>query len=146
MSFDDLPDDWSDLPLDGPGVGADVADLVVGIADRETGCIGLLLTDSRLRLVHPMVVAEVPDDGGHESVPGHLDTVLGLLRELGGALGFVRGRPGSVFLTDADRRWHEAVLSACRRHDVPLFGAWLATPDVVRPFPAAPREADVVAS
>ncbi len=146
MSFDDLPHDWSDLPLDTPGLGADVADLVVGVADRESGCIALLLTDARLRLVHPMVVTEVPEDGGHASVPGHLDTVLQLQRELGGALGAVRGRPGSFLLTDADRRWHEAVLAACRRHDVPLFGAWLATPDVVRPFPAALGQADVIAS
>jgi hypothetical protein len=140
MSFDDLPENWSDLPLDSPGLGADVADLVVGLADRESGCIGLLLTDADRVLVQPMVVGEVPADGGDESVAGRLDTVLRLVRELGGALGFVRGRPGSVLLTDADRRWHEAVLTACRRHEVPLFGAWLATPSGVRPFPAALAE------
>jgi len=146
MSFDDLPDNWSDLALDTPGLGADVADLVVGLADRESGCIGLLLTDAEHRLVQPMVLGGVPDDAGPGSVSGRLDDVLRLVRELGGALGFVRGRPGSVLLTDGDRRWHEAVLAACHRQGVPLFGAWLATPAVVRPFPAALSETDVVAS
>jgi hypothetical protein len=146
MSFEHLPENWSDLPLDTPGLAADVADLVVGIGDRESGCTGLLVTDGERRLLQPMVVGEVPDEGGHESVAGRLDSVLSLVRGLGGALGVVRGRPGPVLLTDADRRWHEAVLAACRRHEVPLLGAWLATPEAVRPFPAALSEADVIAS
>lgn len=44
MSFDDLPENWSDLPLDSPGLAADVADLVVSHRDRSGGCVGLILT------------------------------------------------------------------------------------------------------
>ena len=53
MSFDDLPDNWSDLPLDTPGLAADVADLVVGLVAtcaRRTGVLlGLGGTDPRPR-------------------------------------------------------------------------------------------------
>jgi hypothetical protein len=146
MSFDDLPDDWPDLPLDTPGVGADVADLVVGIADRENGCLGFLLTDDQGRLAQPLVVGGVSDDAEPAVVAASLDAILAPVRDRGGSLGFVRGRPGSVLLTDGDRAWHEAVLDACRHADVPVIGAWLATPAVVRPFPAALTGQDVIAS
>jgi hypothetical protein len=146
MSFEDLPDDWPDLPLDTPGLGADVADLVVGIADRETGCLGLLLTDGRARLVQPLVLGAVGDDAEPAVVLASLDAVLAPLRAHGGGLGFVRGRPGSMLLTAGDRGWHEAVLATARRAEVRLVGAWLATPAVVRPFPAAPATLDERAS
>ena len=146
MSFDDLPDDWPDLPLDTPGVGVDVADLVVGVADRESGCLGFLLTDDRCRLVQPLVVCDVPDDADPTVVAGPLDAALAMVREHGGSLGFVRGRDGSMLVTDGDRAWHEAVLAACRRAEVPVIGAWLATPAVVRPYPAALAGRHVIAS
>jgi hypothetical protein len=146
MSFDDLPDNWTDLPLDTPGLGADVADLVVGVADRESGCLGLLLTDERRRLLQPLVVGGVTDGIDPDDIATRLESVLLLLREVGGALVFVRGRDGAILVTDADRRWLEVVLAACQRHEVPLIGAWLATPSGVRPFPAGLAEQDVLAS
>ncbi len=146
MSFDDLPDRWSDLPLDTPGLGADVADLFVGIAAREAGAFALLLTDGERRLVQPVVVDDVPDDADPAAVVPLLDHVAQSLRGTGGGFVFVRGRAGSVLLTDADRRWHEVVLAACRRGGARLDGAYLATPGTVRSFPAALTEHDVVAS
>ena len=62
MSFDDLPENWADLPLDTPGLAADVADLVVGHRDRVGGCIGLVLTEPDLTMGQPAVVNDV-DDG-----------------------------------------------------------------------------------
>lgn len=146
MSFDDLPDQWSDLPLDTPGLGADVADLFVGTAARAAGAVAVLLTDDERRLLQPVVIDDVPDDADPTAMVPLLDGLAGMLRETGGGLVFVRGRAGSVLLTDADRRWHEVVLSACRRGEVRLDGAYLATPATVRPFPAALTEQDVVAS
>ena len=146
MSFEHLPDQWSDLPLDTPGLGADVADLFVGITAREAGAFALLLTDGDRRLVQPVVVDDVPDDADPAAVVPLLDGIAESLRRTGGGFVFVRGRAGSVLLTDADRHWHEVVLAACRRGGVRLDGAYLATPATVRPFPAALGEHDVVAS
>ena len=102
MSFDDLPDNWSDLPLDTPGLAADVADLVVGHRDRLAGCIGLVITRPDLTMSRPAVINDVDD----------------------------------TLLTDSDRRWHQMAIDACRVGRVPLVGAFLATPAVVRSFPA----------
>ncbi len=136
MSFDDLPQNWSDLPLDTPGLAADVADLFVGAADRDRGCVAFLLTDEGQRMAQPCLVDAVSDDvDPHDLVP-FLRQLAEVLAGAGGGLVFVRGRPGSVLLTDADRRWHEVVLEACRRNGVRLLGAFLATPDVVRSYPA----------
>ena len=146
MSFDDLPDGWPDLPLDAPGLGADVADLVVGAAAREAGALALLLTDAERRLVQPFVVDEVPDDADPGRFVPYLDELTALLRATGGGLVFVRGRAGSVLLTDSDRQWHETVLAACRRGRVRLDGAWLATPAAVRAFPTALNDEDDLAS
>lgn len=145
MSFDDLPGNWSELPLDTPGLAADVADLFVSVRERDEGCLALLLTDSRLRMTQPCIVNEVTDEALEpEEFAGFL---LQLGRRLyeegpdgrgaGETLGvvFVRGRPGSVLLTDRDRRWHQVVVDACRRSGLTLVGAFLATPAVVRSFP-----------
>ena len=61
MSFDDLPDNWSDLPLDTPGLAADVADLVVGHRDRLGGCLGLVITHPDLTMGQPAVINDVDD-------------------------------------------------------------------------------------
>ncbi|MBM6405170.1 hypothetical protein JQN72_13055 [Phycicoccus sp. CSK15P-2] len=141
MSFDDLPESWSDLPLDDPRLAADVVDLLVGHADRLDGCLCLLLLDDGLRLLQPVLVSE----GGQErdpraAAPG-IGAVLDDVAAAGGALVFARGRDGSVLLTDTDRVWHEVVLAESRRSGAPLVGAYLATPAAVRSFPAPLGEA-----
>ena len=148
MSFDDLPDNWAELPLDTPGLGADVADLVVGHHDRVGGCLGLVLTGADLTMVQPAVVNDVDDTVQPEELRGFLVQLCRMVGENGGALLFVRGRDGSVLVTDADRRWHQVATDACRAAGIPLVGAFLATPAVVRAFPEplAPVVVDGVAS
>jgi hypothetical protein len=146
MSFDDLPDDWSHLPLDTPGLGADVADLFLGVADRLAGAVALLLTDADGRLVQPCVVGGVPPDADPATFGPFLEHLGGVLGRGQGGVVLVRGRDGSVLLTDADRGWHEEVLSACRASGMRLVGAYLATPAGVRPFPAALSETRDLAS
>ncbi len=146
MSFEDLPDDWADLPLRTPGIGADVADLFVGLAARAAGAVAVLVTDAEARLVQPYVVDGVPEDADPADLVPFLDQLADLLRSTGGGLLLVRGRPGSVLLTDADRRWHETLLRACRRSGVRLDGVYLATPAAVRGFPAPLTAGDVLAS
>lgn len=143
MSFDDLPDTWATLPLDTPGLAADVADLVVGIADREGGCLGLLLTAPDRSLAQPVVVGGVTDDADPGALAEGLRTVLETVRERGGSLVVVRGRPGRVLLADRDREWHSLLVRLCRETGVPLLGAFLATPAAVRAFPAPLGPADL---
>lgn len=141
MSFDDLPESWSDHPVD-PGRAADVVDLLVGHADREAGCLLLLLLDRERRVVQPCLVGEVGADADPARAEPAVRELASTTAREGGALLFARGRPGSVLLTHADRRWHETVLAACRDGGAPLVGAYLATPAAVRSFPP-PLEAAV---
>ena len=138
MSFDDLPSNWPDLPLDSPSLAADVADLVVGVRDRVGGCIGLVLTGDDLTMGQPAVVSDVDHSVDPDEFRPFLHQLCGMVGETGGALLFVRGRDGSVLFTDTDRRWHQVALDACRLADIPLVGAFLATPAAVRSFPASP--------
>lgn len=137
MSFDDLPENWSDLPLDSPGLAADVADLVVSHRDRSGGCVGLILTGPDLRMSQPCVVNEVDESVEPDEFSPFLRQLSRMVADTGGSMIFVRGRTGSVLLSDADRRWHQVAIDACRGGGAPLLGAFLATPSTVRAFPAA---------
>ena len=85
--------------------------------------------------LQPLVVDAVPEDADPEEITAFLREVLTMTAAGGGGLVFARGRDGTVLVTDADRRWHEAVLAACRAQGVRLVGAFLATPATVRAFP-----------
>ena len=141
MTFEDLPADWPDLPLDDPALAADVADLVVGVGDRLGGCVALVLTGDDLTMGQPAVVSDVDHSVDPNEFRLFLVQLCSMVGETGGALLFVRGRDGSVLFTDADRRWHQVALDACRLADIPLVGAFLATPAAVRSFPAPPESA-----
>ncbi len=137
MTFHDLPENWSDLPLDTPGLAADVADLVVGDQDRLAGCVGLVLVQPDLTMGQPYVISDVDArTGSPEELRPFLDALCGVLAETERALLFVRGREGSVLVTDSDRCWHQVAIDSCRRAGVRLVGAFLATPAAVRSFPA----------
>jgi hypothetical protein len=138
MTFEDLPADWANLPLDTPALAADVADLVVGVGDRIGGCVGLVLTGEDLTMGQPAVVSDVDDSVDPDEFRPFLHQLCGMVGETGGALLFVRGRDGSVLFTDTDRRWHQVALDACRLARIPLVGAFLATPAAVRSFPGPP--------
>ena len=135
MSFHDLPDNWSDLPLDSPGLAADVADLVVGHGDRLGGCVGLVLTTRERTMGQPCVVHDVDDTVDPEEFRPFLVQLAGMLAEDAGGLLFVRGRAGSVLLTESDRHWHRVAVEACREGGATLVGSFLATPAAVRAFP-----------
>ncbi|QIM20210.1 hypothetical protein G7075_02030 [Phycicoccus sp. HDW14] len=144
MSFEDLPETWPDLPLTDPLLAADVVDLFVAHADRVEGCAAFLLLDDDLRLAQPCLLGEVPEGADPWDLRDHLVTVFGGAG-LGGVV-FARGRDGSVLITDADRRWHEVLLDVCRRLDVRLTAAFVATPAAVRSYPGPLAAADHLAS
>jgi hypothetical protein len=142
MTFHDLPENWSDQTLDSPGLAADVADLVVGAADRDGGCVGLVLTGADHRMSQPCVVNDVDDSVQPGEFEPFLRQLCAMVAETRGALLFVRDRPGSVLLSDEDRRWHQLALDTCRATGVPLLGAYLATPATVRSFPQPVEQVD----
>jgi hypothetical protein len=140
MSFHDLPENWSALPLDSPGLAADVADLVVGDDDRSRGCVGLILLGADLRMTQPCLVSDVDDGVEPEEFAPFLDQLSRMITDTDGSMVFVRGRPGSALLTDRDRRWHQVAIDACRAGGAPLLGAFLATSAGVRAFPQVWRD------
>lgn len=141
MTFHDLPENWSALPLDTPGLAADVADLVVGDDDRSRGCVGLVLVGPDLRMAQPCVVSDVDDGVEPEEFAPFLRQLSRMVMDTEGSMVFVRGRPGSALLTDRDRRWHQVAIDACRAGGAPLLGAFLATSAGVRAFPQAWNDA-----
>ena len=137
MSFHDLPENWSDLPLDTPGLAADVADLVVGDEDRANGCVGLILVGPDRRMAQPCLVNEVDDTVDPQEFAPFLAQLCGMVADTDGSMIFVRGRSGPALLTDVDRRWHQIATDACRNGGVTLLGAFLAADSGVRAFPQA---------
>lgn len=143
MSFVDLPKDWSRHPIEEARC-ADVVDLFVGERDRAHGCLAFLVLDGEGRMRSPMIVGDVPADADPDRVLSFLGHLADTLRASRGSVIFVRGRAGEPFLTDADRRWHELALAGLADDDMPLLrAAYLATPGVVRAFPASLTIADL---
>jgi hypothetical protein len=142
MSFHDLPENWSALPLDTAGLAADVADLVVGDEDRDRGCVGLILVGPDLRMTQPCLVSDVDDGVEPEEFAPFLRQLSRMVADTEGAMVFVRGRPGSALLTDGDRRWHQVAIDACRAGAIPLLGAFIATASGVRAFPEEWNDAE----
>jgi hypothetical protein len=60
MTFENLPDGWSDRPLTDPALVSDVLDLVVFAKDRAAGAVSFLLCDDEARLVQPFTIGELP--------------------------------------------------------------------------------------
>lgn len=118
----------------------DEIDRLVRREDRADGCLVLVVrdVDGEVRSP-PLCIGEVSETADPARLVGFLGHLARTLRASGGTVVFVRGRPGPPFLTDADRRWHEAARAGLAGDGPELLrGAYLATPDVVRPFPAGP--------
>ncbi len=133
MTFEDLPDDCSQLPVEDERFAADLVDLFVSYRSRVRGSVLLGLGDDEGRIRQPVVIDDVPTDGDPAQVGELVDH---LARQLGvTTLLFARGRPGSPTTTDHDRAWHQEIIDACRRHDIRLLGAFVATPEEVVALP-----------
>lgn len=136
MSFHDLPKNWHSQPLTDTPLAADVVDLVVRESDRVTGCVTFLLCDGRGRMIQPVTITEI--DAGSGEPDELVELFLGDLAGGIGGLVVAIGRPRGHVPDDAARAWHEAAISACRRHDVPLIGTYLATVHGVSEMPLWP--------
>jgi hypothetical protein len=133
MTFEDLPDNASALPVEDERFAADLVDLFVSHRSRVRGSVLLGIGDEVGRILQPVVIDDVPPDADPAQVVEFVDLMA---RRLGvTSLLFARGRVGHGAPTDRDRAWHQEIIDACRRHDIRLLGAFVATPDDVVALP-----------
>jgi hypothetical protein len=132
MSFHDLPPDWAERPMTDPAITADVLDLVVRDADRDSGAVAALMCNPAGRLVQPAVVTLPPggvQPGDHRRF---FDVVCaGMVAACGeadpGGILVAVARPGRPVVTPDDRAWLDAAGRSCTDHGVRLLGTWLVT-------------------
>jgi hypothetical protein len=136
MTYHDLPDDLRSRPLTDPTLQADVIDLLLDDDDRRAGALAVVLCDEGDRGFQPIVLSDLGEGATVADLLRPLDLLLPLVGEFGGSVLFARGRPRGLAARDCDRRWHQATIDACRRHEVRLLGFHLAAPEGVEPLPA----------
>lgn len=132
MTFENLPPNFRDLPLDDPALRADAVDLFVSHADRESGCLALVFLDDDRRVTAPVVVNEM-GPATPEQLGLVLGKVVGDLRPPG--LVVAIGRTGSPLFSDVDRACHQVVVDGCRDLGVELLATYVATGSAVRELP-----------
>ncbi len=135
MSYHDLPPDLPAIPLTDTTVQADVIDLILGIEERRSGALALMLCDEGDRGVQPIVLSDLPPEASAAEVRSLLDLLLPMVGETRGAILLGRGRRRGLLPTDNDRAWHQTTIEACARHRVRLLGFYLASPDGVEALP-----------
>lgn len=135
MSYEDLPPDLRTIPLTDNTIQSDVIDLILGIDERRSGALALLLCDEGDRGVQPIVLSDLPPGAPAVEVRSLLDLLLPMVGEAHGAILLGRGRRRGLTPTDNDRAWHQATIEACSRHQVRLLGFYLASPDGVEALP-----------
>ncbi len=138
MTFDDLPDDWPTRSITEPGLVADVLDLLVSDADRQTGALVLALCDSVGRLVQPVSIGEMGDAIHTGEDSDALPTFLAAIGAIGPVASVLVAvaRPGGLSITAGDRAWLAAAERACDG-GIRLLGVHVVTPDGSREVPTA---------
>ena len=135
MGYEDLPPDLRTIPLTERTVQADVIDLILGIDERRSGALALMLCDEGDRGVQPIVLSDLPPGSPAVEIRSLLDLLLPMVGEANGAILLGRGRRRGLMPTDNDRAWHQTTIEACARHQVRLLGFYLASPDGVEALP-----------
>ncbi|KGN38872.1 hypothetical protein [Knoellia subterranea] len=132
MTFENLPQNFRDLPLDDPILRADAVDLFVGHFDRVEGCLALVLLDDEHRCVQPVLIGEMGSVDPEElRVP--VTMMLEQLRPP--AVVAAIGRDGSALFTDRDRSTHQILVDITRDVGVDLLATYVATENAVRELP-----------
>lgn len=143
MGFQNLPDDWPDLPLTEPQLLADVLDLVVMERDRRAGGLGVLICDGHQRLAVPVMISEPDDLASDEDRRVGLETIARSVRGFDLGEGGGTGRPGihlaiarrdGLSVTKSDRAWQRAAATVCA-DDIDLLGVHIVTCDGSRTLP-----------
>ncbi len=127
MTFQDLPDDWSDRSLT-PDLLPDIVDLFVSDEAKSAGCLALLVLDSELRMLQPIVISEMaghrPGEGGGD----FLEQFAAMLDESGARVVAALGRLGDVPPSEGDVAWASYLRDSLGGR---LVGVFLATRDAV---------------
>jgi hypothetical protein len=128
MSFEDLPDNWGDLPLDNSHLIADVLDLFVSMKVRYEGALMVLVCDERRRLLQSILVEEIELDPPPDTdvMVGNLVTAV-LAACADSSILVALARPGPLRVGARDRAWIGYIAAACEDR-LPLLGVHLATP------------------
>ena len=141
MTFEDLPNDWSDRPLTDPALVSDVLDLVVFEKDRAAGAVSFLLCDDEARLVQPVTIGELPATMTQDE---RVHFVSVMVEGMGhcGAMVVALARDDGLSITAEDQAWLRAAKQACG-DDVRLLGVHVVTMTGSRvvPPPALDRSA-----
>ncbi len=135
MSFEDLPRNVRDLPLNDPRLAGDVIDLIVTEESRHYGSLGIMICDAEDRGVQPILFSDKDERVDLDGVTQLLLLVLPLAAGVGGSVLLGRGRPRGLNPDDADRAWHQRAIDLCREHGVRLLGFHVATRDGVFTMP-----------
>ena len=125
MTFEDLPNDWSDRPLTDPALVSDVLDLVVFEKDRAAGAVSFLLCDDEARLMQPVTIGELPPTMTQaERVQCVSVMVDGMSHR--GAMLVALARDDGLSITAEDQAWCRAAQQACGS-SVRLLGVHVVT-------------------
>ncbi|KNX36860.1 hypothetical protein [Luteipulveratus halotolerans] len=133
MTTHERPERWAAESLARPDRATALLDDLLTDADRERGSITLLLCDRDGLLLEPLALSLGDDDRSAEadSMLARLTGVFEAARASSLVMAVVR--PGYSAVTDADRRWHQAVIDLTSSGPVRLLGTYVVTrSDVVR--------------
>jgi hypothetical protein len=125
MSFQDLPHDWLDLPLEDPRLVTDVLDLLISLPDRRGGGLALLLCDQEHRLVAPCIMSDLDHLAPEDERRRTLRAVVEGMRGEGSLLAAI-ARSDGLSITPDDHVWARALRQACGS-DAELLGVYVVT-------------------
>lgn len=125
MTYEDLPADWPDRPLDDPRLVTDVLDLCVSMADRDAGAIVFLLCDPEGRLVQPVAIGELPPRFTAASCEQAIEVMVHAMGDHG-SLHVAIARRDGLTITEDDRVWAAAARRVTRDR-VRLLGVHVVT-------------------
>jgi hypothetical protein len=139
MSFEDLPADWPDHPVDHPAFCADILDLFVSERSRQRGCLFLLVCDAQHRAVQPIEILDIEIAPPADTV-ALLKQMVPTLQEFPGCtLLTAIARPGRLKVFWCDAAWRDCIVAAF--DGIPLLGVHLVTPAGSLAFDVGPAAA-----
>jgi hypothetical protein len=135
MSFQDLPQTWTDHPLSDPVLTANVVDLLVSLGDRQRGTFTVILCDNDDHYIATVAIdlpsefrAAMPSLEPSELCSTAFGAIMPAVRTAPGTgLLLALGRPGPDFWPELDTEWAEAATHLCRIAGVRLLGFYVAS-------------------
>lgn len=128
MSFEDLPDDWPQIPIGDPQHTADLLDLVVSMKSRFEGTVLILVCDPEHRPIQPIEIGGVGEPPEGDSLAALEIFASGVADHFpGGAVLLALARQGGLSITNRDRQWR-ACLEGAFKDRLTVLGTHLVTP------------------